>query len=128
MRPFPVKAPMVEIFHMAPREFLDAGTWMSEALADALGIEHDTLCSDVIPAMRHTSWTTRTDRPMTRTPRRIPSSAGVTVAQVESACRDLSGYYFWCCAPGCLPDGDPTGPEKSIRAATRAARALYLDF
>lgn len=23
---------------------------------------------------------------------------------------DQIGWYWWACLPGCLPDGDPTGP------------------
>ena len=23
------------------------------------------------------------------------------------------GWYWWSCFPGCLPDGDPTGPFES---------------
>jgi hypothetical protein len=25
-------------------------------------------------------------------------------------CAMLSGWYWWACFPGCLPDGDPVGP------------------
>lgn len=114
MRPFPVKAPEIEIFHIAPAEFLDAGTWMSERLAEDLNVDHDVLCSDVIPAMRRGSG-----------PRRLPSHVGLTVAEVERACRALSGWYSWACFPGCLPDSDPSGPDASRRAAVRAARDLY---
>jgi len=30
---------------------------------------------------------------------------------------ESSGWYWWPCFPGCLPDGDPIGPfPSSIRA------------
>lgn len=32
------------------------------------------------------------------------------------------GWYWWACWPGCLPDGDPTGPFASSTAAWRDAR------
>jgi hypothetical protein len=28
-----------------------------------------------------------------------------------------SGWYWWACFPGCLPDGDPTGPFETEQAA-----------
>lgn len=28
-----------------------------------------------------------------------------------------SGYYWWPCSPGCLPDSDPIGPFKTYRDA-----------
>lgn len=28
-----------------------------------------------------------------------------------------SGWYWWSCQPGCLPDGDPNGPFDTESAA-----------
>lgn len=28
-----------------------------------------------------------------------------------------AGFYWWPCFPGCLPDGEPSGPFESARAA-----------
>jgi hypothetical protein len=28
-----------------------------------------------------------------------------------------AGWYWWACLPGCLPDGDATGPFKSAAEA-----------
>jgi hypothetical protein len=27
------------------------------------------------------------------------------------------GYYWWACWPGCMPDGEPSGPFKSEELA-----------
>lgn len=34
------------------------------------------------------------------------------------------GWYWWACFPGCLPDGEPTGPFKSEDEAIRDAQGL----
>lgn len=33
-----------------------------------------------------------------------------------------SGYYYWFCFPGCLPEGDPMGPYETEEEAIEAAR------
>ncbi|MGL6289268.1 MAG: hypothetical protein ACRC2H_01110 [Silanimonas sp.] len=33
-----------------------------------------------------------------------------------------AGWYWWICFPGCLPEGDASGPHKSY---TKAMRAWY---
>lgn len=33
-----------------------------------------------------------------------------------------SGWYWWACFPGCLPDGDPIGPFKSEDEAIEDAK------
>jgi hypothetical protein len=33
-----------------------------------------------------------------------------------------SGWYWWACFPGCLPDGDPQGPYATEAEATEAAQ------
>jgi hypothetical protein len=38
-----------------------------------------------------------------------------------------SGWYFWYCKPGCLPDSDPYGPYSS-RAAAEAAVMDELEY
>lgn len=39
-----------------------------------------------------------------------------------------SGFYYWFCQPGCLPDGEPMGPYKTREAAINAATGeLYGD-
>ena len=30
---------------------------------------------------------------------------------------DTTGWYWWACMPGCLPDGDPIGPFNTQQAA-----------
>jgi hypothetical protein len=32
------------------------------------------------------------------------------------------GWYWWSCCPGCLPDGDPTGPFETEAEALADAR------
>ena len=38
-----------------------------------------------------------------------------------------SGWYYWHCLPGCLPDGEPIGPFGSKSQAIRDARDDYDD-
>jgi hypothetical protein len=33
------------------------------------------------------------------------------------------GWYWWSCFPGCLPDGEPSGPFKTATSARRAAQS-----
>ncbi len=33
-----------------------------------------------------------------------------------------SGWYWWACFPGCLPDGEPTGPFETEEEAIANAR------
>ena len=40
---------------------------------------------------------------------------------VEAA-RDLAGWYYWYCFPGCLPDSEPCGPYASETDAVEAAQ------
>lgn len=34
------------------------------------------------------------------------------------------GWYWWPCFPGCLPDGDPSGPFDTEAEATADARKV----
>ena len=34
-----------------------------------------------------------------------------------------SGWYYWYCFPGCLPEGDPIGPFDTEDAAIAAAQS-----
>lgn len=34
-----------------------------------------------------------------------------------------AGWYWWSCFPGCLPDGDPSGPFESYAEALADAQA-----
>lgn len=36
-----------------------------------------------------------------------------------------SGYYYWYCLPGCLPDSCPIGPFKTIQDTINACREEY---
>ena len=33
----------------------------------------------------------------------------------------IGGWFYWCCFPGCLPDGPAVGPFKSETSARAAA-------
>ena len=33
-----------------------------------------------------------------------------------------AGWYWWACFPGCLPDGDPSGPFETEAEALADAR------
>ena len=35
------------------------------------------------------------------------------------------GFYWWSCQPGCLPDGDPSGPFKTEDEALRDCVSVY---
>lgn len=44
---------------------------------------------------------------------------------VGNGCADdtlESGWYYWFCFPGCLPDSDPVGPFETEQAAVNAAQ------
>lgn len=41
----------------------------------------------------------------------------------ELGCPEV-GWYFWPCRPGCLPDGEPTGPYRKEGGALRALEEL----
>ncbi len=38
------------------------------------------------------------------------------------------GWYWWACSPGCLPDGEPSGPFASSRLALADADAWNPEF
>src|SRR3990167_2062959 len=38
-----------------------------------------------------------------------------------------SGWWYWSCLPGCLPDGDPMGPFDTEEEALEDARSDCLD-
>ena len=33
----------------------------------------------------------------------------------------INGWYWWPCFPGCLPDGDPSGPFENEQEAIKDA-------
>jgi len=35
-----------------------------------------------------------------------------------------SGWYWWPCFPGCLPDGEPIGPFETEREAIQDAQSM----
>lgn len=37
-----------------------------------------------------------------------------------------TGWYWWACFPGCLPDGEPTGPFGTEYGAIKDAREPFL--
>lgn len=44
----------------------------------------------------------------------------VTGTEIRDGLRDDlqdEGWYWWACFPGCLPDGDPSGPFKTEQEA-----------
>ena len=38
------------------------------------------------------------------------------------------GWYWWACFPGCLPDGDPSGPFATSRQALEDADEWSPEF
>ena len=41
----------------------------------------------------------------------------------QTAAQNLSGWYYWACFPGCLPDSDPIGPFDTEEEAIAAAQS-----
>ena len=80
----------IEIFEVTAKEFLEAGeeTWVSARLAEAV---KDTLTGDY-------------------------DQAEVDPA-TEEAAKELAGFYWWSCQPGCLPDGEANGPFETREEA-----------
>jgi hypothetical protein len=40
----------------------------------------------------------------------------------ETSERNEAGWYWWPCFPGCLPDGEPSGPFETEAEAIADAR------
>jgi hypothetical protein len=51
-------------------------------------------------------------------PRALPD---VEVWYDEGA-KDFTGWFYWFCFPGCLPDSEPAGPFETREAALEDAR------
>ena len=84
----------VEIFHVRTADFLqaEAGTWQADLLDAAV---KETLTGDY-------------------------DQAEVEPA-TEEAAKGLAGYYWWTCAPGCLPDSEAVGPFETREEAEEDA-------
>jgi hypothetical protein len=80
----------IEIFEVKADEFLEAGeeTWLSARLAEAV---KESLGHDY-------------------------DQAEVDPA-TEEAAKELAGFYWWSCQPGCLPDGEANGPFETREEA-----------
>ena len=93
--------PDVEVFYVSAKDFLHAkdGTWMFEEMSNAGATQAED-----------------TD---------YPAIIGPELRRIAS---ELAGWYHWPCFPGCLPDGEPTGPYATEAEAIEAAQADYLDW
>lgn len=93
----PHALPDVEIFPMSTDDFLQAAhdTWMAEALNNLVSD-----CRD----FEHLN------------------PAASELAAIEQAAKELSGFYWQPCFPGCLPDGDPIGPFETEQEALADAQ------
>ena len=40
----------------------------------------------------------------------------------DDSANNLSGFYYWFCFPGCMPDGEPIGPFENEAQALNDAR------
>lgn len=48
---------------------------------------------------------------------------GIDVLENDDCdCYDLSGWYWWSCFAGCLPDGEPIGPFETSAEAYHDAQ------
>ena len=45
-----------------------------------------------------------------------------TESAKRDASKDLAGWYWWTCLPGCMPDSDPIGPFKTEAEALADAQ------
>ena len=43
-----------------------------------------------------------------------PATIGPELKRIAG---ELAGWYWWSCFPGCLPNGDPSGPYATEQAA-----------
>lgn len=48
--------------------------------------------------------------------------AGMEWGNPDGIGRYESGWYWWSCFPGCMPDSDPTGPYETEAEALAAAQ------
>lgn len=39
-----------------------------------------------------------------------------------------AGWYWWACFPGCMPDGEPSGPFATSRQALQDADEWHPEF
>lgn len=51
------------------------------------------------------------------------ADAGETEDDRADRALELSGWYYWFCFPGCLPDSDAIGPFKTEAEAIEDARS-----
>jgi len=49
------------------------------------------------------------------------SSQSAGYVEDEDGAPMADGFYWWACFPGCLPDGDPSGPFASEEEAINDA-------
>jgi hypothetical protein len=98
----PYALPDVEVFHIPEAEFLlaERDSIMYEMIMDYVFGTTDMTTDDVEDAL--------TD----------PEIATLW----HNAAKDLKGWYYWYCFPGCLPDSDPFGPYESYKEALEASR------
>ncbi len=80
----------IEIFEVTAGDFLNAepGSWQADRVAEAV---KESLGHDY-------------------------DQAEVEPA-TEEAAKELAGFYWWSCQPGCLPDGEANGPFETAEEA-----------
>ena len=94
----------IEIFHLSASEFLNAepDTWQAEMLAKRMAER-----SDADPELH----------PTTRE------------ADLLREANALTGFYWWSCSPGCLPDSEASGPFDTEEEANEdAGGGEYEDY
>lgn len=60
-------------------------------------------------------------------PYSLPDIETFYVSPKESTEEQPSGWYWWTCFPGCLPDSDPFGPFDTEEAAVSDTRRTFDD-
>ena len=90
-----------EIFELSASDFLAAGDWRAERLAENVTESEPEEGED--------------------------SSAYEMEREAEA--EKLAGWYWWTCSPGCLPDSDASGPfETELEALEDAGGGEYEDY
>jgi hypothetical protein len=87
-----------EVFELGPADFAnaDAGSWQADLMKEKLDVDY-----------------------------RVPPEEPPTQEECDAAAKELAGWYWWTCLPGCMPDSDADGPYASEEEAFEACCESY---
>lgn len=114
----PHALPDCEVFVRVFGDFLNA---------DCGTVESDTLLEDLgVPPESRTCWR---DAYLAKLDENDSPQCLIDLAgEFQGAARDLEGWYWHACLPGCLPSGNPSGPFDSEALAIADARENEADM